>query len=74
MTQLTLESLAERIDALERRVAELTRAKATVRPGTGDWDSAAKAAAAIRASNGFDFDALSDQDAYDLRHANDHLQ
>jgi hypothetical protein len=75
MTQLTLESLAARIESLERKVAELTRTTApAIRPGTGDWDAAAKAAAAIRASNGFDFDALRDQDECDLRHANDHLQ
>ncbi|MCI0703640.1 MAG: hypothetical protein L0241_21375 [Planctomycetia bacterium] len=73
MTQLTLESLAERVAVLEHKVAELTRTRSLLRTGTGDWDAAAKAAAEIRASNGFDFDALRDQDACDLRHANDHL-
>ena len=72
MTQLTLEAVAERLEALERKVAEL--AKPAIRPGTGDWDAAAKAAAEIRANNGFDFDAIREQDECDLRHANDHLQ
>ena len=73
MTQLTLESLAARVEALERKVAELARSAApTVRPGTGDWDAFAKAAAALRAT--YDFDAIRDQDACDLRHANDHLR
>jgi hypothetical protein len=41
MTQLTLESLAERIVALEQKVAELTQAKApAIRPGDGDTASA----------------------------------
>ena len=71
MTQLTLEAVAERLDALERKVAELTQP--AIRPGTGDWDAAAKAAAEIRANNGFDFDAILDQDECDLRRANDHL-
>src|SRR5436853_394603 len=52
MTQLTLEALAARVEALERKVAELAPA---VRPGTGDWDAFAKAAAALRAT--YDFDA-----------------
>jgi hypothetical protein len=73
MTQLTLEAVAERLEALERKVAELTRsAPSAIRPGTGDWDAFAKAAAALRAT--YDFDAVRDQDECDLRHANDHLQ
>ncbi len=39
MTQLTLEAVAERLEALERKVAELTTP--AIRPGTGDWDAAA---------------------------------
>ena len=72
MTQLTLELLAERLEALERKVAELTRSAAPAgRPGTGDWGAFAKAAAALRTT--YDFDAIRDQDECDLRHANDHL-
>ena len=38
MTQLTLEAVAERLEALERKVAELT--KPAIRPGTvGDEQS-----------------------------------
>ncbi len=70
MSQLTLEAVAERLEALERTVADLTRP--AIRAGTGDWDAAAKAAAALRAT--YDFDAIRDQDECDLRHANDHLQ
>ncbi len=43
MTQLTLEAVAERLEALERKVAELTTP--AIRPGTGDRDAAPKAAA-----------------------------
>jgi hypothetical protein len=72
MTQLTLEGLAGRVAALERQVADLARAAApAIRPGTGDWDAFAKAAAALRST--YDFDAIRDQDECDLRHANDHL-
>ena len=74
MTNLTIESLAERLAALEQKVAELARARTpAIRPGTGDWDAAARAAAELRANNGFDFGAIPDQDECDLRHANDHL-
>ena len=37
MAQLTLEAVAERLDALERKVVELT--KPTIQPGTGDRDA-----------------------------------
>ena len=71
MTELTLESLAKRVESLESKFAEL---KALVmRPGTGDWDRAAKAAAEIRESPGFDFDAIRKQDECDLNHSNDHI-
>jgi hypothetical protein len=42
-----------------------------IRPGTGDWDAFAKAAARLRAT--YDFEAIRDQDECDRRHANDHL-
>ena len=41
------------------------------RPGTGDWAAFEKIAAELRET--YDFDAVKDQDACDLRHANDHL-
>jgi hypothetical protein len=72
MTDLTLETLAKRIETLERMFAELK--EPVIRPGTGDWDSAAKAAAEIRENNGFDFDAIRKQDDCDLQHFGDHLQ
>ena len=43
-----------------------------VRPGTGDWDAAARAAQELR-DTGYDFDAVQRQRDYDLKHANDHL-
>jgi hypothetical protein len=43
-----------------------------IRPGTGDWEAAAKAAQALR-ETGYDFDAFRRQREYDLEHANDHL-
>jgi hypothetical protein len=71
MTELTLESLAKRIEILERKFARLR--ELAINPGTGDWDSAAKAAAQIRESLGFDFDAIQKQNECDLKHSNDHL-
>jgi hypothetical protein len=72
MSGLTLESLAARVEALEQKVAELSRPPA-LRPGSGDWDAAAKAAAELRASDGIDYEAIREQNECDLRHANDHL-
>jgi hypothetical protein len=43
-----------------------------VRPGTGDWEAAAKAAQQLR-ETGYDFDAFQRQRDYDLNHASDHL-
>lgn len=43
-----------------------------IRPGTGDWTAAAKAAQELRES-GYDFDAWREQREYDLKHAMDHL-
>lgn len=42
----------------------------TVSGGTGDWEAAARAVAELK---GYDYDALSDQDACDRRRAGDHL-
>lgn len=41
-----------------------------IRPGSGDWDAAARAAREIK---DYDYDALREQNMYDLRHAKDHL-
>jgi hypothetical protein len=41
-----------------------------VRPGTGDWDAAAKASQALAC---YDFDAWRQQREYDQRHASDRL-
>jgi hypothetical protein len=71
MAELSLESLAKRVETLEHIIAELR--EPVFRPATGDWDSAAKAAAEIRESQGFDFDALRKQDQCDLQHNNDHI-
>ncbi len=46
--------------------------RSTIRPGTGDWQAAEKAAQELRES-GYDFDAWREQRDYDLKHANDHL-
>jgi hypothetical protein len=71
MTELTLESLAKRVETLECKFAELK--EPVIRPGTGDWDAASKAAAEIRESKGFDFDAIREQGECDLQHNNDHI-
>ncbi|MBC7853813.1 MAG: hypothetical protein IAF94_10285 [Pirellulaceae bacterium] len=42
-----------------------------VRPGSCDWAAFEKIAAELRET--YDFDAIKDQEACDLRHANDHL-
>lgn len=73
MTEMTLEALARRVEALERQVAELARVAPLppgFRPGTGDWDAAAKA---VRELEDYDFDAWREQREYDLKHANDRL-
>ena len=38
--------------------------------GTGDWEAAARAVVELK---GYDYDALTDQDACDRRRAGDHL-
>lgn len=43
-----------------------------IRPGTGDWEAAARAVEELR-ETGYDFDAWRQQRDYDLKHANDHL-
>lgn len=68
MTRLTLEAVAARLEALERKVAELARP--AIRSGTGDWDAAEKA---MRELEDYDFEAIRDQDECDRKHAGDHL-
>jgi hypothetical protein len=41
-----------------------------VRPGSGDWDAAARA---VQDLKDYDCNAWREQRDYDLRHANDHL-
>lgn len=41
------------------------------KPGTGDWAAFERIAAELRDT--YDFDAIKEQDACDLRHADDHL-
>jgi hypothetical protein len=41
-----------------------------IRPGTGDWDAADRA---IRQLQDYDYDALPEQEACDLRDAGEHL-
>ena len=42
-----------------------------IRPGTGDWDAATRA---VREIKDYDYDALREQDACDLRDANERLK
>jgi hypothetical protein len=57
--------------AVEIIVLEEETASA-IRPGTGDWEAAEKAARELRES-GYDFDAWREQRKYDLKHAHEHL-
>jgi hypothetical protein len=43
-----------------------------IRPGTGDWEAAEKAAQELR-ETGYEFDAWRAQREFDVKHANDHL-
>jgi hypothetical protein len=45
----------------------------SVRPGTGDWEAAARAAQALRERGTYDFDAWREQREVDQQYANDHL-
>jgi hypothetical protein len=44
--------------------------RSTIRPGTGDWEAAMNA---VEELEDYDFDAVSRQHEYDLKHAKDHL-
>ncbi len=65
MPELTLESLAARVEVLEEAAKEpiLRRGKHTfvIKPGTGDWDAFQRAADALREST-YDFDAVAELD------------
>ena len=76
MSELTLESLAERVAALERVVEQVTRLRAHIRPGkptvyyrpgTGDWAAAEQAAREL--SKTYDFEAVRLQDECDWEEA-----
>jgi hypothetical protein len=69
MAELTLESLAARLEAVEQKLAEITRS--AIRPGTGDWDAAEKA---IRELEDYDFNAWKEQREHDFTRAEDHLK
>jgi hypothetical protein len=73
MQELTLESLAKRVEALEQKLAQLAAQPPLnpgIRPGTGDWDAAGKA---VKELEDYDFDAWREQREFDRRHAEDHL-
>ena len=71
MPELTLEALAARVEALERKVADLSRpAPPTGHRAPVDWDAVEKALLALE---DYDFDACRRQRDYDLKHAEDHL-
>lgn len=42
-------------------------------PGHGNWDEVSQAVRALIADGDYDFDAVRQQDAIDLAHAEDHL-
>jgi hypothetical protein len=46
--------------------------RSSIRPGTGDWQAAERAARQLR-ETGYDFDAWRQQRQYDLKHADNHL-
>ncbi len=70
MPELTLESLAARVEALERAAmppnAIPLKNGYYVIPGTGDWEAAFKAVAEL---GDYDFDAFRDQHEVDMRDA-----
>jgi len=47
-------------------------AAADARPGTGNWDAAARAAQALRERGTYDFEAWREQRDVDAGHADDH--
>jgi len=75
MAELTLESLAERVAALERVVGmpgpERMMKPHVYRVGTGDWEGAMRAAKEL--SKTYYFDAVREQEEVDFRHARERM-
>jgi hypothetical protein len=74
MPELTLESLAMRVEALEKLVAERPtvspgKVKVSIRPGKGDWEAALRAARELSQSGTYDWDMLRDQYECDMKDA-----
>lgn len=65
MAELTLESLAKRVEALEQIVAAQQRRerKIVITPGTGDWEAVAEG---LKQLKDYDFDAVPDMDALSI--------
>lgn len=71
MAEETLESLAARVEALEKlvlgqRQLVMLPSGHVVYPGTGDWATAFKA---VDELTDYDFDAVREQNECDLKHA-----
>lgn len=76
MAEVTLESLAKRVEELERIVADMQRRdrKLVIIPGTGDWEAFERAADELSKSETFDWDAVSRQDEVDMMDVGDRLK
>ena len=64
--ELTLESLAKRVETLESELARIRGERkivSAIRPGTGNWDAAFKA---IEELEDYDYEALPEQNRIDL--------
>lgn len=75
MSDVTLEALARRVEALEKKVAELSRPKKDLAPAVAAeaadrWRAASEAAKAL---TDYDFSAWQKQRPLDQQHARDHL-
>jgi len=78
VAELTLESLAKRVEELEVKLARLEpdskpSERAKVTPGTGDWAGAWEAAGRLNASN-FNFNVLKEMDEIERRFDEQKLQ
>lgn len=75
MPELTLESLAARVEVLERTLPGLPPGAIPLKPpyyalpGQGDWESALQAAREIAKSGTYDYEAIREQDACDIQDA-----
>lgn len=69
MGEVTLESLAKRVEELERRLGVTSAAdgsakpRYTITPGTGTWEEVWEA---VRTIKDYDFDAVREMDAADV--------